>query len=118
VSTAQASPLLMCSTARPGPSRPCGDSSPARSSITSVISHPNASASSAHSAAVARRPGAVRHPGRRAVGGGPPPLDGAAVRGGGRAGRGGVGAVPHAVPAQVSVRYIRSTSWVTKPSRS
>ncbi|WP_375372317.1 hypothetical protein [Streptomyces griseomycini] len=63
-------------------------------------------------------PGPVRGAGRREVGGGPRPVGGPAVRGvgggggprGGTAGRSGSG--------QVSVRYIRSVSCVTNPSRS
>ncbi|MGA4849530.1 hypothetical protein ACOBQB_25935 [Streptomyces sp. G5(2025)] len=49
VSTAPASPRRTRRRARPSPSLPCGGSSPARSSITSAISHPNASAYSVHS---------------------------------------------------------------------
>ncbi len=59
--------------------------------------------------------------GGRAVAGRPRPLDGAAGRPapGGRAPPHRAGRAPCAArTAQVSVRYIRSVSWVTNPSRS
>ncbi|GGV84685.1 hypothetical protein GCM10010294_63180 [Streptomyces griseoloalbus] len=45
-------------------------------------------------------------------------LDDRGAGAGGGAGRDGAGPARRTARAQVSVRYIRSTSWVTKPSRS